>query len=388
MLKFLATVLFYFVSVTFTLADQDDWHVVKSTQQVTVKVSNRPWQAVKVGDVVANKAWIQTGPRGRAQLVRGTESIIIQPNSMAGIFTRGDIERKTKVIQQTGVLDLEIEKRNQPHTTVVTPYLAAVVKGTNFSVSVANGSAKVAVNRGLVEVTSYQTGQRANVGPGQRASVDTSKGMTVSGVRSAPPITSVAPSTAPVNAVGAVAPVGPAAVGSNSPGRAPSAPSIGASSAKGGSRSPDSDQSHTSSTDGDQKGRGGIRGSSGGQSRHDSGGTRDGSPNDGDDGAGNGNGNGHANGLGRGPGDGNAGVGNGNSGNSEGTGTGKADNGIGNGNGNGVGNGEGFGNGGNSGNGNNGNGKGNGGGNGTGNEGNGRGATSGNGNGNGNGKKD
>ncbi|MGN7295414.1 FecR domain-containing protein [Rhizobium sp. SAFR-030] len=378
MLRILAIVFVYFAITTFTLADEGDWQVVKATEQVTVKVTDRPWHAVKVGDVVANKSWIQTGPRGRAQLVRGTESIIIQPNSMAGIFTRGDIERKTKVIQQIGVLDLEIEKRNQPHTTVVTPYLAAVVKGTNFSVSVANGSAKVAVNRGLVEVTSYQTGQRANVGPGQRASVDTSNGMTVSGVRSAPSITSVSPSTAPVNAVGAVAPVGPA-VGSSSPGRAPSAPSIGASSAKGGSRNPDSDQSNTSRTDGDQKGRGGIRGSSGGQSRKDSGGIGDGGSKGGEDGAGNGNGNGNGktDGLGRGPGEGNAGVGNGNT---DGTRTGKADNG------NGVGNGEGFGNGGNSGNGNKGNGKGNGGGNGTGNEGNGRGATSGT--GNGNGKKD
>ncbi|MFP3541194.1 FecR domain-containing protein, partial [Pseudomonas sp. SIMBA_044] len=84
------------------------------------------------------------------------ESIAFQPNTMAAITTKPAgffAPRKTEIVQQVGALDLEIEKRSQPHTTVQTPYLAAVVKGTIFHVSVAKSKASVSVDRGLVQVT-------------------------------------------------------------------------------------------------------------------------------------------------------------------------------------------------------------------------------------------
>ncbi|MGC8030557.1 FecR domain-containing protein, partial [Salmonella enterica] len=52
---------------------------------------------------------------------------------------------------------------------VETPYLAAVVKGTHFSVTVDAGSTKVGVLRGQVEVSDFKTGQIAQVMPGQVA---------------------------------------------------------------------------------------------------------------------------------------------------------------------------------------------------------------------------
>ncbi|WP_272782196.1 FecR domain-containing protein [Rhizobium binxianense] len=184
-------------------AAEGDWQVAKASQQVNFTVDKRNWVAVRAGDIIPNTAWISTGPRGRVQLVRGVESLSFQPNTVAGIYTSGFGERKTEVVEQTGVLDLEIEKRSKPHTTVQTPFLAAVVKGTNFRVSVSKSAAEVTVNRGLVQVTSFASGQRANVGPGQGASVDGVKGMTVSGDVSTPEVTAVAPSVARVPAVGA-----------------------------------------------------------------------------------------------------------------------------------------------------------------------------------------
>lgn len=195
-------VLFFF-SIVSANAAEGDWQVAKASQQVNFTVDKRNWVAVRAGDIIPNTAWIATGPRGRVQLVRGVESISFQPNTVAGIFTSGFGERKTEVVEQAGVLDLEIEKRSKPHTTVQTPFLAAVVKGTNFRVSVSKSAAEVTVNRGLVQVTSFASGQRANVGPGQGASVDGVKGMTVSGDVSTPVVTAVAPSVARVPAVGA-----------------------------------------------------------------------------------------------------------------------------------------------------------------------------------------
>jgi len=195
-------VLFFF-SIVSANAAEGDWQVAKASQQVNFTVDKRNWVAVRAGDIIPNTAWIATGPRGRVQLVRGVESISFQPNTVAGIFTSSFGERKTEVVEQAGVLDLEIEKRSKPHTTVQTPFLAAVVKGTNFRVSVSKSAAEVTVNRGLVQVTSFASGQRANVGPGQGASVDGVKGMTVSGDVSTPVVTAVSPSVARVPAVGA-----------------------------------------------------------------------------------------------------------------------------------------------------------------------------------------
>lgn len=187
------------------LAAEGDWQVAKTSQQVAYTLDKQKWTPVRAGDVVPNNAWISTGPRGRVQLVRGVESISFQPNTLAGIFTRGAGDRKTDVYQQTGVLDLEVEKRSRPHTSVQTPFLAAVVKGTNFRVSVDKAQAKVSVNRGLVQVTSLASGQRSEVGARQSATVESGKGMSVSGATAAPAIEAVAPAPAKVPPMGAKA---------------------------------------------------------------------------------------------------------------------------------------------------------------------------------------
>ena len=199
MLSIIRTCLFYLLFIAGSaFAGDGDWHVSRSSQQVAYTLDKQKWAPVKAGDTIPNNAWISTGPRGRVQLVRGVESISFQPNTLAGIFTRETSERKTNIYQQVGILDLEIEKRSRPHTSVQTPYLAAVVKGTNFQVSVDGRQAKVAVNRGLVQVTSFSSGQRSEVGARQSATVDGGKGMSVSGATSPPTIEKVAPSAAQV----------------------------------------------------------------------------------------------------------------------------------------------------------------------------------------------
>jgi hypothetical protein len=62
-----------------------------------------------------------------------------------------------------------VEKRNVKHFEVETPYLAAVVKGTQFSVTVGPTGTRVDVRRGQVEVSDFRSGQIAQVMPGQTA---------------------------------------------------------------------------------------------------------------------------------------------------------------------------------------------------------------------------
>jgi hypothetical protein len=102
-------------------------------------------------------------------LVRGEESILISPNSVVGLPAEKKEGLSTTIIQQAGSILLEVEKRNVKHFEVETPYLAAVVKGTQFSVTVNAGSTKVGVLRGQVEVSDFKSGQIAQVMPGQAA---------------------------------------------------------------------------------------------------------------------------------------------------------------------------------------------------------------------------
>jgi hypothetical protein len=102
-------------------------------------------------------------------LVRGEETILIAPNSVVGLPVEKKEGLSTTIIQKAGSILLEVEKRNVKHFEVETPYLAAVVKGTQFSVTVNAGSTKVGVVRGQVEVSDFRTGQIAQVMPGQAA---------------------------------------------------------------------------------------------------------------------------------------------------------------------------------------------------------------------------
>ncbi|SFJ80593.1 FecR family protein [Bosea sp. OK403] len=125
---------------------------------------------------------IRTGHNGRVLLVRGAESILISANSAISLPEAGRPGMST-VIQQAGSILLEVEKRNVQHFEVETPYLAAVVKGTRFSVSLERGQAKVDVVRGQVQVSDFRSGQFALVLPGQsaRASSGQVPGLRLSG---------------------------------------------------------------------------------------------------------------------------------------------------------------------------------------------------------------
>jgi hypothetical protein len=150
-------------------ADDGVWSVSKSSGEVWLatngaqQVSLNQQETLKPGDT------IRTGRNGRVLLVRGEETILISPNSVVGVPAEKKEGLSTTIIQQAGSILLEVEKRNVKHFEVETPYLAAVVKGTHFNVTVNAGSTKVGVLRGQVEVSDFRTGQIAQVMPGQAA---------------------------------------------------------------------------------------------------------------------------------------------------------------------------------------------------------------------------
>ena len=150
-------------------ADDGVWSVSKSSGEVWIATTGVEQVSLKQEEVLKPGDTIRTGRNGRVLLVRGEETILISPNSVIGLPTEKQDGLSTTIVQQAGSILLEVEKRNVKHFEVETPYLAAVVKGTQFSVTISAASTSVDVRRGQVEVSDFKSGQIAQVMPGQVA---------------------------------------------------------------------------------------------------------------------------------------------------------------------------------------------------------------------------
>src|SRR6476620_4452498 len=171
-------------------ADDGVWSVGKATGEVWVATSGAQQVSLTQEGTLRAGDTIRTGRNGRVLLVRGEESILISPNSVVGLPAEKKEGLSTTIIQQAGSILLEVEKRNVKHFEVETPYLAAVVKGTQFRVSVNQRGSKVEVLRGQVEVQDFKTGQHAMVLPGQSAQVSAqgAGGLTLGGSGTLSPV--------------------------------------------------------------------------------------------------------------------------------------------------------------------------------------------------------
>src|ERR1700712_1848029 len=152
-------------------ADDGAWTVDKSSGEVWLTSSGAQPASLKQEELLKPGDTVRTGRNGRVLLRRGEETMLISPNSVVGMPAEKTEGLSTTIVQQAGSIILEVEKRNVQHFEVETPYLAAVVKGTQFRVSVSNNNASVDVLRGEVEVADFKSGQFVLVLPGQSAKV-------------------------------------------------------------------------------------------------------------------------------------------------------------------------------------------------------------------------
>ena len=116
--------------------------------------------ALSAGDIVS------TGKGGRAVIVRGGEYLTVAPNTQLQL-TEPKAGTFTQIVQSFGNVVFKIQKKTTPHFQVKTPYLAAVVKGTTFSVTVTPAGASVQVTEGLVQVASLDGLVSRFVSPGE-----------------------------------------------------------------------------------------------------------------------------------------------------------------------------------------------------------------------------
>ena len=171
------------------------WQVSKASGEVWVASSGV--QPASLNDQAALKPGdsIRTGRNGRVLLVRGSETILVAPNSAITLPATQKDAGSTTILQQAGSIKLEVDKRGERNFEVETPYLVAAVKGTQFTVTVSQGIAKVDVSHGSVEVADFKSGQIALVMPGQSAKVTTfgQGGLSLTGAGTLNPIRNGAP---------------------------------------------------------------------------------------------------------------------------------------------------------------------------------------------------
>src|SRR3546814_7530531 len=85
-------------------------------------------------DVCSSDLKVITGPNARAVLVRGEEYAIVAPNTRLEIADPAKSGGLWQIVESAGNIVFSIKKKLTQHFGVQTPYLAAVVKGTTFSV--------------------------------------------------------------------------------------------------------------------------------------------------------------------------------------------------------------------------------------------------------------
>jgi hypothetical protein len=318
-------------------ANASDWVVKRVSGIVYFVAPGVEAFRVKQGMVFKKGYTIGTRAGARALIARGGETIAVGPNTTFAMSTFRSTGVKTTLLQRKGTIEVDVQKRQQPHFTVETPFFAAVVKGTRFEISVQAKQARVSVNRGVVAVEDFASGERVDLTAGQTAASAPSSrvGLSVGGrtkpsvkpgAKRAPAFETPAVKNVPSNAAAAKS------ANSNRSARKSGNSAIGngrgnanANSNAGGNGNGNSGGNGNGNSGGNGNGNSGGNGNgnSGGNGNGNSGGNGNGNSGNGNNNAG-GNGNGNSAGNGKGSsGNGNSnagGNGNGNSGNGNGNG--------------------------------------------------------------------
>lgn len=141
---------------------------------------SRGWVSVVNGDRVGAGSRIETGDRSHALITNGRDSMTLQENTMLTLPAIG--ERGAVVIRQrSGTVSYDVGRRNAqtgnflPGTRlreafqIRTPFLATLVKGTKFIITVSDEEETFEVIEGVVGITDFTTARITNIRPRQIA---------------------------------------------------------------------------------------------------------------------------------------------------------------------------------------------------------------------------
>lgn len=158
------------LSSTSAFAQTGEWRVSEASGRVVMRdaAGDHP---VARGGLVPAGATLLTGPGARAVVVRGEDFVTVAANSRLRVPAAAQATGLFQMVQEWGQAVFRIKHLPKPHFAVQTPYLAAVVKGTTFSVTVTGEGASLQVTDGAVEVATTDGGAHELVRPGAVATV-------------------------------------------------------------------------------------------------------------------------------------------------------------------------------------------------------------------------
>lgn len=148
------------------------WIVTQLSGDARVVHPGAQSASLKVSDQLAPGDILTTGASGRATLVHGGDYILVAPRSQLKLPSTPQPTGFTRVVQTLGTLLFKVQHTGIPHFAVDTPMLAAVVKGTTFTVVVDQQRSAVQVIKGIVQVSALEGGMTRMVEGGRTVFIE------------------------------------------------------------------------------------------------------------------------------------------------------------------------------------------------------------------------
>jgi hypothetical protein len=142
-----------FLALSAAHAQSGPWRIVDVSGTVRATQPAASMQLVSTGEAFAAGSVLSTGMDSRVVLRRGEQQIVVGPNSRMSLPATEE-PGMTRIFQDMGTLLFKVDKREKQHFRVETPVIAAVVKGTTFTVTAGANDHAVHVAEGAVEVSS------------------------------------------------------------------------------------------------------------------------------------------------------------------------------------------------------------------------------------------
>jgi hypothetical protein len=157
----------------------DDWQIAEISGSA-YRLDGTSWVRVALNDQVALGQMVKTLGSGRLTLTRAGVTVAVAPNSRIQLSERQD-GKFTDVLQTAGSAEVTVDPKKRIRLAVETPYMAAVVKGTVFTVSTYSDYSQTTVARGRVAVIDVRNRLTADVTAGQSATSGASQSLTLGG---------------------------------------------------------------------------------------------------------------------------------------------------------------------------------------------------------------
>jgi len=147
-----------------------EWRIERMSGDVRIFHENVTWVSLSREREIKPGDSIWTGHNGRVMLTSEGNRVLLKPRSLVKVPQQDLPRNSTVLFQSMGTVEADVDKRERQHFSIQSPYLAAVVKGTKFSIEIKDGKTRLDVREGLVEATDMETGQVVAVAAGQHVS--------------------------------------------------------------------------------------------------------------------------------------------------------------------------------------------------------------------------